>query len=375
MHHIQKYRYRWLVGLGVLCVAGAGVAQAQEDQATQGTQGLGSATTGMSKPKVCELTGVRLGFTVSSSELDPIARASLDDVAQWLQGDPDRSVRIDGYADPSGSDSFNQVLSEKRAQSAKEYLISKGAPADKIQVFGHGVKEVPPGDFAAARIVAVSHCEPLPQAMGAPEQPAPPAQPSVVVVNPPPEPAAEAPKDTVASRIGLEAQVGGGVTQFWNKGTRALTEAGGSWDARLAIGSRSYIGGEVAYVGSAQNITALGLDSNAIMLGNGAEGDLRVNFTKAKIQPYIFGGVGYMNYQIRNTVATNADLTTNDNILEVPFGAGLSVRPGRAFFLDVRGTGRVTYFDSMFTRAANVVGGNNVGLNSWNAGAHLGWEF
>jgi len=359
MHHTN--RYRWLVGLGVLCAASV-VARADDTAAM---------------PKVCERTGVRLGFTTSSSDLDSLARSSLDDVAKWMEADSARSVRIDGYTDPTGSESFNQVLSEKRAASAKDYLVSKGVAPDRIQTVGHGEKtNIAPADFASARVVAVSECAPMTQPQAFEPQP---QGPNVVVVTPPPAPAMEMaappPKETPASRIGLEALLGGGVTSYWDKGTRAITNAGGSWDARLGIGSRSYIGGEVAYIGSAQNITALGLDSNAILLSNGAEGVLRVNFTKTKFQPYIFGGVGYLNYQVTNTRATNADINDNDNILEVPFGVGLSARPYRALLLDVRGTGRATYFDDLFSRFATASGVNGTGLNSWTFGAHLGWEF
>jgi hypothetical protein len=360
MHHMN--RYRWLVGLGVLCAAA--VTKADE---------------GMKKPQICERAGVRVNFATSSSDLNSLGRASLDDVATWMAADPQRSVRVDGYTDPTGSESFNKILSEKRAESAKAYLVSKGAPADKIEAVGHG-ENVMKEDYASARVVAVSQCEPLSQAMAEPLPPVtpPPAEPApIVVVTPPAQemPAAAPPKETPASRIGLEALVGGGVSSYWNKGTRAVTDAAGTWDARLGIGSRSYIAGEIAYIGSAQNITALGLASNALLVGNGAEGLLRVNFTKSKIQPYVFGGVGYTNYQVTNTNIRNADINDNDNTLQVPFGAGLSVRPYHSFLLDIRGTGRVTYFDDLFARVSTATGTNGTGLNSWTGSAHLGWEF
>jgi hypothetical protein len=356
MHHTN--RYRWLVGLGVLCAAAA-VAKADDS---------------MKKPQICERTGVRVNFATSSSDINAMGRASLDDVAAWMAADPMRSVRIDGYTDPRGSESFNQVLSEKRAESAKDYLVSKGASPDKIQTVGHG-EATNAEDYATARVVAVSQCGPV----AALETQPPPEQPSpVIVVTPPPAPPtmAEQPAhEGPMSKIGLEALLGGGVTSYWNSGTRAITNAGGSWDARLAAGSRSYVAGELAYIGSAQNITALGLSNNAFLISNGAEGVFRVNFTKSKIQPYAFGGVGYLNYQVHNTTVQNADINNNDNVLEVPFGVGLSARPYKSLLLDVRGTGRATYFDNLFARFATASGTSGTGLNSWNFGAHLGWEF
>ena len=267
-------------------------------------------------------------------------------------------------------------------------MHSKGASPDRIETYGHGEK-TNTADFATARVAALSECTPIAEAGAAEQQPPetqPPAaeQPSpIIVVTPPPQgeqpPTAVMPEQPAhegpMSRIGMQVLLGGGATSYWDKGTRAITNVGGAWDARLAIGTRSYISGEVAYIGSAQNLTALGLQDNAILLSNGAEGDVRVNFTKGKIQPYVFGGVGYLNYQVRNTNVTNAAINDNDNVLEVPFGIGLSVRPYRSFLLDVRGTGRATYFDNLFSNFQTASGFQGTGLNSWTAGAHLGWEF
>jgi len=184
MHHTN--RYRWLVGLGVLCAAA--VTKADE---------------GMKKPQVCERTGVRIAFATSSSDVNNLGQASLDDVAKWMMADPARSVRVDGYTDPTGSASFNQVLSEKRAESVKDYLVSKGAAPDRIQVYGHG-ENVDTADYATARVAALSECAPIAQAEEQPEQPSP-----VIVVTPPAEqpPTAVMPEQPAhegpASKIGL----------------------------------------------------------------------------------------------------------------------------------------------------------------------------
>ncbi|XPE62128.1 OmpA family protein [Shigella flexneri] len=50
----------------------------------------------------------------------------------------DGSVVALGYTDRIGSDAYNQGLSERRAQSVVDYLISKGIPADKISARGMG---------------------------------------------------------------------------------------------------------------------------------------------------------------------------------------------------------------------------------------------
>lgn len=50
----------------------------------------------------------------------------------------DGSVVVLGYTDRIGSEQYNQKLSEQRAQSVVDYLVSKGIPADKISARGMG---------------------------------------------------------------------------------------------------------------------------------------------------------------------------------------------------------------------------------------------
>jgi hypothetical protein len=209
----------------------------------------------------------------------------------------------------------------------------------------------------------------------------PPPPPTSVSVNvlpaqPPPPPPAERHELMPPSQVGVQAMVGGSATGFVEQGARSLTDTGGSWDGRLTVGTRLPVAVEAAYVGSAQGINALGLDTNAILLGNGAEGALRINMSTARIQPYIFGGAGWMRYQLQNTTIPTASMSGPDNVLTVPFGVGISGRLGRGFVLDVRGTGRATFEDNLLQAAGTATGSTGgTRMHSWNAGAHLGWEF
>lgn len=64
----------------------------------------------------------------------------LDQVVEMLQKHADGAftVTIDGHTDNRGSDVYNQKLSEKRAAAVKDYLISKGMPAEKLHSRGYG---------------------------------------------------------------------------------------------------------------------------------------------------------------------------------------------------------------------------------------------
>jgi OOP family OmpA-OmpF porin len=62
----------------------------------------------------------------------------LDEAAQTLQDNPEVRVRIEGHTDSIGSDEYNQRLSERRAQAVKQYLVSKGIAAARLETSGYG---------------------------------------------------------------------------------------------------------------------------------------------------------------------------------------------------------------------------------------------
>jgi len=79
-------------------------------------------------------------FTFNKSTLKPEGQQALDQLYSQLSSmDPkDGSVVVLGFTDRIGSDQYNQKLSEKRAQSVVDYLVSKGIPANKISARGMG---------------------------------------------------------------------------------------------------------------------------------------------------------------------------------------------------------------------------------------------
>ena len=79
-------------------------------------------------------------FNFNKATLKPEGQQALDQMYSQLSNlDPkDGSVVVLGFTDRIGSDAYNQGLSEKRAQSVVDYLISKGIPSDKISARGMG---------------------------------------------------------------------------------------------------------------------------------------------------------------------------------------------------------------------------------------------
>jgi outer membrane protein OmpA-like peptidoglycan-associated protein len=77
-------------------------------------------------------------FQTGSSALSPPAREKLAKIAGIVSSHPGLKLTVEGYTDSVGSDEYNQRLSEKRAQSARDYLVSQGVSADSIVSMGFG---------------------------------------------------------------------------------------------------------------------------------------------------------------------------------------------------------------------------------------------
>ncbi len=77
-------------------------------------------------------------FDVGSASLKPEFRATLDKVAQSLKDYPNSLVDVYGHTDSTGSDAFNQTLSENRSRTVMNYLITQGVPAARLRSQGFG---------------------------------------------------------------------------------------------------------------------------------------------------------------------------------------------------------------------------------------------
>ncbi|MES1197890.1 MAG: outer membrane beta-barrel protein [Chitinophagaceae bacterium] len=80
-------------------------------------------------------------FITGSSKLASSSYKGLDEVVKILKDNPDMHLAIDGHTDNVGKDEFNQTLSEKRANTVKDYFVSKGIDENRIISAGHGETE------------------------------------------------------------------------------------------------------------------------------------------------------------------------------------------------------------------------------------------
>ncbi|HUI33268.1 MAG: OmpA family protein [Dysgonamonadaceae bacterium] len=77
-------------------------------------------------------------FATNSSTLNAASRSSLDKFATSLQNNPDTDVKIYGHTDSTGSDAINNPLSQRRAESVYNYLLSRGISGNRLESQGFG---------------------------------------------------------------------------------------------------------------------------------------------------------------------------------------------------------------------------------------------
>lgn len=167
------------------------------------------------------------------------------------------------------------------------------------------------------------------------------------------------------SRVGMEVQIGGGGQTFLDNDATSVAKPGGDWTARFIVGTRSFIAGEAAYLGSAQNLDTLGVSDQAVLLSNGFEAAFRVNFTRAVVQPYALAGYTWRRYEVTNTAVNTSSVAEADNVNAIPVGIGLAIRPGR-FVIDFRATFHGAFGEELIP---------NANLSTLSGNAKVGFEF
>ncbi|WP_068073299.1 OmpA family protein [Novosphingobium lentum] len=131
-----------IIGAGIGGVAGAAVGYQKDKQikelreSTAGS-GVDVSTTDNGAAILVNLPdGVT--FSTDSSEINPTFRATLDKLVASMNQYPDSLIDVYGHTDSTGSDTYNQALSERRAQAVANYLTSHGVNPARIRSQGFG---------------------------------------------------------------------------------------------------------------------------------------------------------------------------------------------------------------------------------------------
>jgi len=107
-----------------------------------GSGAAGSASDPTSVAFFQQTVGDRVLFVVDQSTLTDSARGVLQGQAEWLLKNTDYNAVIEGHADEQGTREYNLALGARRANAAREFLISSGVAGNRLKVVSYG-KERP----------------------------------------------------------------------------------------------------------------------------------------------------------------------------------------------------------------------------------------
>lgn len=133
-------RDRALIGAAVGAAAGGGIGaymDRQEQELRRSMQGTGIGVDRRGDDIVLNMPS-SVTFDFDSSELTSSARTALNDVASVLTQYTDTRVNIAGHTDSTGDASYNQRLSERRAESVGSYLAQAGVASNRLAMRGYG---------------------------------------------------------------------------------------------------------------------------------------------------------------------------------------------------------------------------------------------
>jgi outer membrane protein OmpA-like peptidoglycan-associated protein len=113
----------------------------QETAPTESIANLDGQAQGKKPPKLAEMlvdSVFIIFFKQNSNDLSEKAIEKLDRIFEILIKNPNTEIILNGYSDSTGSASYNEMISEIRANAVKSYLAGKGVEPSRIMAFGHG---------------------------------------------------------------------------------------------------------------------------------------------------------------------------------------------------------------------------------------------
>ena len=133
-----------VIGGALGAVAGNVWSKRQEDRRValeQATRGTGVEVSRTTDNQLKLNIPNDVSIDVNSAAIRPSMRGVLDPFAANLRDDVNARVSIVGHTDSTGSEAVNTPLSMDRAQSVRDYLVSRGVPASHMQTAGRGERE------------------------------------------------------------------------------------------------------------------------------------------------------------------------------------------------------------------------------------------
>jgi hypothetical protein len=173
--------------------------------------------------------------------------------------------------------------------------------------------------------------------------------------------------------FGMSLSLGGGVEGFTSGTLSAAAEPGGAWGITGTFGTRTPVAIAVGYTGSAQAVSGMSLDGNALLVGTAIEADARFNaFAHEALSPYVFVGLAVRRYDLARIDRDSSDVEDSDLVGELPLGGGVAYRFSN-LVLDARAQYRLASSSDLVVDRADPEGER--AMHRWGIGANLGVEF
>ena len=119
----------------------ATTASSSSSSSSASSSGSGESASASVKSEFAKV-GTTVLFDFDSAQLSNYAQRILDRQAAFMKARPETRVTIGGHADERGTREYNLALGERRASSARDYLVAKGVNAARIRIISYG-KERP----------------------------------------------------------------------------------------------------------------------------------------------------------------------------------------------------------------------------------------
>ena len=128
-------------GAAVGAAAGAGVGKMMDKQEAEMRQALADSEAAAVR-REGELLAITLkgdvSFDLDSDVVRPGLYNELDRIAQIMIKYPQTSILVEGHTDSTGSETYNQQLSERRANGVKNLLVQRGVQTSRVNILGYG---------------------------------------------------------------------------------------------------------------------------------------------------------------------------------------------------------------------------------------------
>lgn len=137
-----------LIGVAVLTLTACGdknngdVNTEAQDGIMASEQDMAGAPVPGSQEDLVVNVGDRVFFETDSSDLSQQGRTTLENQAAWLAQYPNVNILVEGHADERGTREYNLALGERRANTAKNYLVTLGVSPVRVSTVSYG-KERP----------------------------------------------------------------------------------------------------------------------------------------------------------------------------------------------------------------------------------------